>query len=176
MPVFGALAYLDTPAGELVRNGLTDERGRALFVGVAAGAYRVRVEMIGMATVQTDVFEVAEGMSVSQDLRLSSSAIELEGISVEVIDLRTIYPWDTETVLSSVEKTGRLVVAHEDHLSGGVGAEIVATVTEQGAYLLETPPVRVAHMDVFWGPTQLEPYSTISADRISAGIRRAMRG
>ena len=99
-----------------------------------------------------------------------------EGASVEVIDLRSIYPWDVDTVLSSVEKTGRLVVAHEDHLSGGVGAEIVATVTEQGAYFLETPPVRVAHMDVFWGPTQLEPYSTITAERITAGIRRALKG
>jgi hypothetical protein len=82
-PVFGALTYLVDPSGETVRNGLSDERGRALFVGVAAGAYRVRAEMIGMATAETDLFDVGEGMSVSQELRLSSSAIQLEGLSVE---------------------------------------------------------------------------------------------
>ena len=83
MPVFGALTYLDDPSGRMVRNALTDERGRALFVGIEAGSYKVRVEMIGMATAETEVFEVADGMSVAQDLRLSSSAIQLEGIEVE---------------------------------------------------------------------------------------------
>ncbi len=123
----------------------------------------------------TDVTVVSWGLP-QHEAQKAADALAGEGISVEVIDLRTIYPWDVDTVLASVEKTGRLVVAHEDHLSGGVGAEIVSTVTEQGAYFLETPPVRVAHMDVFWGPTQLESYSTISAERITAGIRRALRG
>ncbi len=123
----------------------------------------------------TDVTVVSWGLP-QHEAQKAADALAADGVSVEVIDLRTIYPWDVDTVLASVEKTGRLVVAHEDHLSGGVGAEIVATVTERGAYFLETPPVRVAHMDVFWGPTQLEPYSTISADRITAGIRRALKG
>ncbi len=132
----------------------------------------------GKATVRrqgSDVTVVSFGPPQHQAVKAADD-LAAEGISAEVIDLRTLYPWDSETVLASVEKTGRLVVAHEDHLSGGIGAEIVATVTEQGAYFLETPPVRVAHMDVFWGPTQLERYSTITADRISAGIRRAMAG
>jgi pyruvate/2-oxoglutarate/acetoin dehydrogenase E1 component len=107
---------------------------------------------------------------------LAAGQLEADGVSVEVIDLRTLYPWDTETVLASVEKTGRIVTAHEDHLSGGTGAEILATIAEQGAYFLETPPVRVGHMDVFWGPTQLESFSMITADRIAGGIRRALRG
>ena len=106
----------------------------------------------------------------------AADALAADGVSVEVIDLRTLYPWDTETVLASMARTGRLVVAHEDHLSGGLGAEIVATVAEHGAYHLETPPVRVTHMDVFWGPTQLEGFSTITADRIAAGVRRALKG
>ena len=106
----------------------------------------------------------------------NANAAHKAGVSAEVIDLRTIYPWDREAVLTSVEKTGRLVVAHETHLTGGFGAEIVSTVTEQGAYFLETPPVRVGHMDVFWGPTRLEQQSVISSERIAAGARRAMRG
>ncbi len=123
----------------------------------------------------SDVTVVAWGPP-QYEAQKAAAALADEGVSVEVIDLRTVYPFDVETVLASVAKTGRLVVAHEDHISGGAGAEIVATVTEQGAYFLETPPVRVAHMDVFWGPTKLEAYSTITAERIAAGIRRAMRG
>jgi hypothetical protein len=83
-PLFGALAYLVDPAGETVKNALTDERGRALFVGIPSASYRVRVEMIGMATSETEVFAVTEGMSISKQLRLESSAIQLAGIEVEL--------------------------------------------------------------------------------------------
>ncbi len=82
-PLFGALAYLDTPEGATVRSVLTDERGRAIFVGMAPGRYRVRAEMIGKRTAVTEPFRVGEGETVAQDLRLESSAIELEGIEVE---------------------------------------------------------------------------------------------
>lgn len=123
----------------------------------------------------SDVTIVTWGPPVHQAVT-AAEQLAADGVSAEVIDLRTLYPWDVDAVLASVEKTGRLVVVHEDHQTGGFGAEIAATVAERGAYFLETPPVRVAHMDVFWGPTQLEPYSAITADRISAGVRRAMRG
>ena len=99
-----------------------------------------------------------------------------EGVSTEVIDLRTLYPWDTEAVLGSVERTGRIVVVHEAQTTAGLGAEIVATVSEQALYCLEAPPVRVAHMDVFWGPTRLEPHSMITPQRIAAGVRRTLEG
>ena len=83
-PMFGALAYLVDGGGQTAMNSLTDERGRALFVGIAPGSYSVRVEMIGMATAQTDVFDVAEGVTVARDMRLESSAIQLEGIEIEL--------------------------------------------------------------------------------------------
>jgi len=133
---------------------------------------------IGRAVVRkegTDVTVVTYGPPVHESLK-AAEALEAEGISAEVIDLRTLYPWDTETVMASVEKTGRLVVAHETHITGGFGSEIAATVAEKGAYFLEAPPVRVGHMDVFWGPAQLEPYSMITPDRIAAGIRRCVAG
>ena len=148
---------------------------RGLKEDVPIEPYSIPFGRAAIRRAGTDVTVVSWGLP-QHEAQKSAAALEAEGISAEVIDLRTIYPWDVDTVLASVEKTGRLVVAHEDHLSGGVGAEIVATVTERGAYFLETPPVRVAHMDVFWGPTQLEPYSAITADRISAGVRRALRG
>ncbi len=118
---------------------------------------------------------VTWGPPVHQAVK-AAAALADEGVSAEVIDLRSLYPWDVETVLASVEKTGRLVIAHETHLTGGFGAEIAATVAERGAYFLETSPVRVGHMDVFWGPTKLEPFSMITDQRIAAGIRRALRG
>ncbi len=83
-PSVGAIASLETPDGTLVRNTLTDERGRALFIGVPVGTYRVRAEMIGMATAQTDVFTLSDGTTINEELRLESSAIQLEGIEVEL--------------------------------------------------------------------------------------------
>lgn len=72
-------------------------------------------------------------------------------ITVELIDLRTVYPWDRHTVLESVRKTGRAIVVHESHLNGGIGAEVAATIQE-GAFLkLEAPVQRVAGWDVHVG-------------------------
>ena len=82
-PVFGALTYLVDSEGTVLKNALTDQLGRALFVGLEAGAFRVRVEMIGKATVETDLFQVAAGATATQDVRLESSAIVLEGLQVE---------------------------------------------------------------------------------------------
>lgn len=72
---------------------------------------------------------------------------EKEGISCEVIDLRTILPWDVETVASSVFKTGRLVVTHEAPLTGGFAGEIAATIQERCFLYLESPIVRVTGLD-----------------------------
>lgn len=72
---------------------------------------------------------------------------EKEGISCEVIDLRTILPWDIDTVVKSVLKTGRLVVTHEAPLTGGFAGEIAATIQEHCFLYLESPIARVAGMD-----------------------------
>jgi len=66
-----------------------------------------------------------------------------EGVEVEVLDLRTLAPLDTTTLLASVRKTGRLVVAHEAWKIGGLGAEVAATVAEQAFGSLRAPIVRV---------------------------------
>ncbi|KAF2124051.1 thiamine diphosphate-binding protein [Dothidotthia symphoricarpi CBS 119687] len=66
------------------------------------------------------------------------------GCSVELIDLRTIYPWDRETVLGSVRKTGRAVVVHESMMNAGVGAEVAASIQEKAFLRLEAPVKRVA--------------------------------
>lgn len=88
-------------------------------------------------------------ISYGQPLYLCSAAISqiektMKGASIELIDLRTIYPWDRQTVLESVRKTGRAIIVHESMVNYGVGAEVAATIQE-GAFLhLEAPVKRVA--------------------------------
>jgi 2-oxoisovalerate dehydrogenase E1 component beta subunit len=96
---------------------------------------------------------------------------EKDGISCEVIDLRTILPWDVETVANSVFKTGRLVVTHEAPLTGGFAGEIAATIQERCFLYLESPIARVTGMDTPFPlvlekehlPNQLKVYEAIRA-------------
>jgi len=78
----------------------------------------------------------------------AAKELEKNGISAEVIDLRTLVPLDKETVISSVKKTGRLLVVDEDYLSYGMTGEIIASVVEQNEVSLKTPPARIAYPDV----------------------------
>jgi pyruvate dehydrogenase E1 component beta subunit len=77
----------------------------------------------------------------------AAETLEAEGISVEIVDPRTIAPLDIDTILESVRKTGRLVVAHEANLTAGVGAEIAAQVAYRAFDYLEAPIERVAAKD-----------------------------
>jgi 2-oxoisovalerate dehydrogenase E1 component len=104
----------------------------------------------------------------------AAEQLQQDGVSVEIIDLRTLKPWDEQCVMDSIAKTGRLVVVHEAAKSGGFGAEIIATVMEKAGYLLESPPVRVAHADMPWAVAKLEPYSMIRPERVADAVRRVM--
>jgi pyruvate/2-oxoglutarate/acetoin dehydrogenase E1 component/TPP-dependent pyruvate/acetoin dehydrogenase alpha subunit len=141
--------------------------------GVPTGHYTIPIGKARITRTGTDLTIVAYGNAVNI-ADTAAQQLEADGISAEVIDLRTLKPWDREAVLESVAKTGRLVVAHEAPVIGGFGAEVVATVTELGGYLLETPPVRVGHPDMVWGQAKLEEYSKLSADKIIDAARRVM--
>ncbi|KQR52571.1 2-oxoisovalerate dehydrogenase [Leifsonia sp. Leaf336] len=104
----------------------------------------------------------------------ASLAAADEGVSVEVIDLRSLSPLDLDTVAASVRKTGRLVVTHEAALSGGLGAEISASITERCFYHLEHAPVRVTGHDIPYPAAKLEAAHLPDLDRILDGIDRAM--
>jgi pyruvate dehydrogenase E1 component beta subunit len=98
-----------------------------------------------------------------------------DGISVEVIDLRTLWPWDTEAVLESVGRTGRLVVAHQAVKVGGFGAEIAAVVSESLGRTLRSPVVRVGapRIPVPYSPP-LEGAYRVTKEKLIGGIRQAM--
>jgi 2-oxoisovalerate dehydrogenase E1 component beta subunit len=78
----------------------------------------------------------------------AAEAVAGEGVSAEVIDLRTLQPLDRETILRSVEKTARAMVVYEDNLTGGFGAEIAAVIAGEGFEYLDAPVIRVAGPDV----------------------------
>ena len=94
-----------------------------------------------------DVTIVAYSRMVEESLK-AAEALAKHGIGAEVVDLRTLAPMDTETVAASVEKTGRMVVAEEGHLTGGIGAEVVARVTAACFDYLRAAPRRVAALDI----------------------------
>jgi len=98
-----------------------------------------------------------------------------EGISCEVIDLRTLVPLDEDTVAASVEKTGRAVVVHEAPLTGGFGAELAATIMEQCFLSLEAPVVRVTAPDIPYPAGMYEDRYIPNVERALDGIRRAAR-
>jgi pyruvate dehydrogenase E1 component beta subunit len=97
-----------------------------------------------------------------------------EGIDCEVIDLRTLWPVDIDTVLASVKKTGRLIVVHEAPKTSGFGAELVALVSEKAFVHLEAPPVRVTGFDTPF-PYTLEAEYLPLAHRILPAIEQTVR-
>ncbi|KPN17940.1 alpha-ketoacid dehydrogenase subunit beta [Arthrobacter sp. Edens01] len=122
----------------------------------------------------TDVTLVAYGPLVMTALDTATAAGD-EGISVEVIDLRSLAPVDYDAVEASVRKTGRLVVTHEAAQSGGLGAEIAASITERCFDFLEHAPVRVTGFDIPYPPARLEKHHLPDLDRILDGVDRVMR-
>jgi 2-oxoisovalerate dehydrogenase E1 component len=98
----------------------------------------------------TDVTVVTYGATVQRALAAANQMAD-EGVSAEVIDLRTLTPWDKETVFASIRKTNRVIVGYEDALSWGYGAEIAACIADECFAFLDAPVMRVASTDTFVG-------------------------
>ena len=120
---------------------------RSLRGDVADAPYRTPLGQARLARRGTDATVVTYGVGVQWALE-EAAYQEARGVSLDVIDLRTLVPWDEEAVLASLEKTGRLLVLHEATHTAGFGAEVAAQVAEKGFALLDAPPVRVAAEDV----------------------------
>src|SRR5699024_8459212 len=112
---------------------------------------------------------VAYGPTVATALEAAVAA-EAQGVSVEVIDLRSLSPIDFETVEASVVKTGRLVVVHEAPVFGGLGGEIVARMTRRCFDLLEAPPERVGGAHIPYPVARVEHDYLPGLDRVMLAL------
>ncbi|MCJ0701468.1 alpha-ketoacid dehydrogenase subunit beta [Frigoribacterium sp. CFBP9039] len=121
----------------------------------------------------TEVTLLGHGAMVSTLLQAAEIAAA-EGISVEVVDLRSLSPVDYGPILESVRKTGRLVVAQEAPGFVSVGSEIAATVAEKAFYSLEAPVLRVSGFDTPFPPAKLETLYLPDADRVLEAVDRAL--
>jgi pyruvate dehydrogenase E1 component beta subunit len=110
---------------------------------------------------------------VANALQAAELAAE-EGTSIEVIDLRSLSPIDFQTVINSVKKTGRLVVAHEDSVNISLSSEVAARITEEAFYHLEAPVLRVGGFDVPYPAAKLEEVFLPDADRILEAVDRVL--
>ncbi|NWS99199.1 ODBB dehydrogenase, partial [Mionectes macconnelli] len=119
--------------------------------------YNIPLSQAEVLQTGSDVTMVAWGTQVHVIKEVAAMAQEKLGVSCEVIDLRTILPWDTETVCKSVAKTGRLLISHEAPLTGGFASEISSTVQEECFLNLEAPISRVCGYDTPF-PHIFEPF------------------
>ena len=121
----------------------------------------------------TQVTLVSYGPMIPTALQAAEVAAA-EGTSIEVIDLRSMSPIDFQTIINSVIKTGRLVIASEASTSFSVSAEIAAKVAELAFYHLEAPVIRVGSFDVPYPPAKLEELFLPDADRILEAVDRSL--
>lgn len=137
------------------------------------GETTLSMESARVARQGTDVTLVAYGPLVATALDAATAASD-DGISVEVIDLRSLSPIDFETVEASVRKTGRLVITHEAQQFGGLGAEIAASITDRCFFYLEAAPARVTGFDVPYPPAKLEEHFLPNLDRLLDAVDRVL--
>jgi 2-oxoisovalerate dehydrogenase E1 component beta subunit len=121
----------------------------------------------------TQVTLVSYGPMIPTALQAADVAAS-EGVSIEVIDLRSMSPIDFQTIINSVKKTGRLVIASEASTSFSVSAEVAAKVAELAFYHLEAPVFRVGSFDVPYPPAKLEELFLPDADRILEAVDRSL--
>ncbi|AHG02155.1 2-oxoisovalerate dehydrogenase subunit beta (plasmid) [Halostagnicola larsenii XH-48] len=144
---------------------------RSIREDVPEGSY---TEPLGEAAVRQkgeDLTVVSWGAMMHNTLEAVDN---LEGVDAEVIDLRTISPFDKETVLESVEKTGRCVVVHEAAKTGGFGAEVIATINDEALMYLEAPVNRVTGFDVPVPLLSMEDYYIPHPPKIEAAIEETL--
>ena len=135
--------------------------------------YTLPIGKADVKRVGSNITLVSYGLTLHYCLE-AAEVMAAEGLDVEVVDLRTLTPLDTETILESVKKTGKLAVVHEDNITGGVGAEIAALVAEQAFEYLDGPIVRICGPDVPTMPfaQTLEDAYMPTGDKIADGLRK----
>jgi pyruvate/2-oxoglutarate/acetoin dehydrogenase E1 component len=161
---------VDDPVIFLMHKGQSGLRGE-----VPDGERSIPLGHAAIRRQGTDVTVVSYGITVGKALA-AAEQVAADGVDVEVIDLRTLYPLDVETVVNSVRKTGRAIVADESPAYGGVAAELVASIQESAFDYLDAAIIRVAapHSPVPQSPALLQAAVPQPAD-IEAAIRALVR-
>jgi 2-oxoisovalerate dehydrogenase E1 component beta subunit len=152
---------------------LEPKKGYRLIRGeVPEGEYTVPMGKAAVTRKGSDLTVYAYGMMHYYALQAAEKAAA-EGIDAEVVDLRTLYPLDRETVLASVHKTGKALIVHEDNLTGGYGAEIAALIAEKEFTALDAPVRRLAGPDVPAVPFShpMQDWFMLNPEKIEAAIR-----
>jgi pyruvate dehydrogenase E1 component beta subunit len=147
---------------------------RAIKQEVPEEKYTIPIGKAKVVSEGTDLTIVTYGAMVREVQRAIVMA-KKEGYSVELIDLRTIYPIDRETVANSVKKTGRLLVVNEGPTSFGVGSELIAIANEEAFLSLEAPPRRLGGFDTIPPLPKGEHHYFFKADRIFYEIDKLMK-
>ena len=134
----------------------------------------IRIGQARLARSGRHVTVVAIGSMVLASLR-AAEALAADGLDIEVIDLRSLQPLDTMAVVESVRKTGHLVTVHESWVTGGIGAEVVASVAEQCPDTLRAPAVRLGTAPVPTPSGKVRPHALPNRERIAAAVRHLLR-
>lgn len=147
---------------------------RAIKQEVSEEKYSIPIGKAKVLTPGTDVTVVAYGAMI-REVQRTLPRLKEAGISAEIIDLRSIYPLDKETLAESVRKTGRMVFVAEEPTSFGVGSEIISTVTEEAFLYLQAPPKRVTAFDTIVPLPKGEHHYLITADKIFYEILKTVK-
>ncbi len=140
---------------------------------VPPGDYAIPIGQADVKMAGDDISVITYGLMLHHCIE-AARTVAAEGISAEVVDLRTVRPLDGETILESVRKTGKPLIVHEDNKAGGIGAEVAAIIGEEAFEFLDGPIARLAGPEVPampFAPT-LEAEFMLSADKIADAIRR----
>jgi pyruvate dehydrogenase E1 component beta subunit len=137
---------------------------------VPEGEYTVPIGKANVVREGTDVSIFTYGAMVHTSLKAAEMAEKERGVKVEVVDLRTLSPLDTETIVKSVEKTGRAIVVQESQRSAGIAAEVIAQINENAILKLEAPVKRVTPPDTVLGFPLIEDEWIPDASRVVKGI------
>ncbi len=153
------------------------KKGYRLIKGeVPEGEYTVPIGPANVTRAGSDLTVFSYGMMHYYTLQ-AAEAVAKEGIDVEVVDLRTLYPVDRETILKSVSKTGKALIVHEDNLTGGYGGEIAAIIAESAFSDLDAPVRRLAGPNVPAVPFShpMQDWFMLNPAKIAEAIRQLAR-
>ena len=146
---------------------------RAVRQEVPEEAYTVEIGRAKVEAEGDDLTLVSYGAQM-MEARQARAVLAAEGKSVELIDLRTIFPFDVRTVVDSVRKTGRFLAVHEGPQSFGVASELVATVLEQAFDVLEAPPARLTGPDSIYPMPRGERHYLMTVEHVLAEARKVL--